>query len=95
MARPLQINLAVIFRVAAAGATQFTTQSNSRGKLRQRFRLGHVADERLDPGGFQFIFRQGISSQAENFMAEADQFRAQRQADVTAADNQSTHAIYD
>ena len=49
------------------------------------------------PAAFQFASASATSAQAENFVAQPDQLRAERHADVTAADNQNTHefTMYD
>ena len=73
-----------------------TTQSNSRGNFASVSGLVTSRDKRLDAGGFQFIFRRRAPPQAENLVAQPDQFRSQRQTDITAADNQGiSFMIYD
>ena len=91
MPRPLQINPAVIFRRAAAGGDTIDDPIKGMRQSGQRFRPGHVTDQRTDPGGFQFVFRRGLASQAGNLVPQADEFRAQRQTDVTTTNDQAFH----
>jgi hypothetical protein len=53
--------------------------------------LGDVAEKRLDASGLQFIFSRHTPAQAGNIVAPPDQFRSERQTDITAADNQAFH----
>jgi hypothetical protein len=66
-----------------------------RGRNNRQFfqflQLGHIGEERVNAGGFQFVCRRRIPAQAENLVALPDEFRPERQADVSAANNQNTH----
>ena len=81
----------VIVRAAAAGGDAIDDPIKFARQPGQRLRSGDVAEERLDAGGLQFIFRRRTPAQAGNLVAQPDQFRAERQADITAADNQAFH----
>jgi hypothetical protein len=82
----LQIDLPIIFCITSSGDAIDNPVETAR-QLCQRFGFSHVAGKRLDASGFQFAFRHWVSSQPENFVAEPDEFRAERHTDVTAADN--------
>jgi hypothetical protein len=85
----LQVNFTVIVRAAATGRDAINNPVKIAWELGERFRLRDVGKKRMDASGFQFPRR--APPQAKNLMALPDQFHSQRQANVTAADNQALH----
>jgi hypothetical protein len=86
-----QINFPVIVRAAAAGRGRSSRPSQNRAAdFGERFRLRDVRVSGVMPAA-SIHFPPRAAAQAENFVALPDQFFAERQADVTAADNQNAH----
>ena len=61
------------------------------GQPRQIFRPGDVSRQRFDAGGGQFGVRRRTAAHARDVVSQPDQFRSERQADVTAAEDQDAH----
>ena len=85
--RALQIDLAIFLRAAAAGGNAIHDPIERPRQFREVGGFRDVRRDRFDARGKQFRVAGVGAAQAENFVTLAHQFRAQRQAHVTAADN--------
>ena len=87
------VNLPVIRRVAAAGGGAVDHPVEITGQSGQGGGLGDIGEEGLDAGGPHFLGGAGIAPEAEDGAAFPGQGRAERQADITAANNQNAHKM--
>ena len=91
IARSAQIDLPVILQSAAVRRDSIDNPIEHPGQSVRFIGPGDVGCERLDAASPQFRVAPARPREAKDLMAQPGQFRAQRQTDITAAENQNTH----
>ena len=87
----MEINLAVLVGAALGRRHRVDHPIKRWRQLGQILRPRDVGDKRFQSTRHQLGLACAAPTQAEHFMALTNQFDPQRQADVTAADNQHAH----